>query len=184
MSVDAHYAAMSADGLEYGPAFRGIQRLWAGDGEAFAEIQVPPASAVPGALDVHDAHDAHDARYAMHPAMLDAAFQTVAAAVGRDDRQRYLPRGVARWRVMDVVGDRVWCHVKVTARGPEGLTADIDVLNDDGRTVARVDGLSLVRFGAPRRNPLEDALLEERWQPRELVASSDAGPVIRAPARG
>jgi myxalamid-type polyketide synthase MxaE and MxaD len=196
MAVDAHYAAMSADGLEYGPAFRGIQRLWAsaeasvapstGDGiggegegsssssilgEAFAEIQLPSA---PGAA------AAHDARYAMHPAMLDAAFQTVAAAVGRDDRQRYLPRGVARWRVSRVIGNRVWCHVKVTARGPEGLTADIDLLNDDGRSVARVDGLSLVRFGAPRRNPLEDALLEERWEPRELVSATGASRPSRA----
>src|SRR6185503_974897 len=108
------------------------------------------------------------------PAMLDAAFQTVAAAVGRDDRQRYLPRGVARWRVSGVIGNRVWCHVRVTARGPQGLTADIDLLNDDGRTVARVDGLSLARFGAPRRNPLEDALLEERWEPRELVSATAA----------
>jgi myxalamid-type polyketide synthase MxaE and MxaD len=186
-SVDAHYAAMAADGLEYGAAFRGIKRLWANAepsgggegegsssawGEAFAEIEFPSAA------------DASDVRYAMHPAMLDAAFQTVAAAVGRDDRQRYLPRGVANWRVVDVVGDRVWCHVRVSARGPEGLTADIDLLNDAGRIVARVDGLSLVRFGAPRRNPLEDALLEERWEQVELaIPASDASRVTHAGAR-
>jgi myxalamid-type polyketide synthase MxaE and MxaD len=199
ITPEQHYDMMASGGLAYGPAFRGVRQLSAGPREAFADLRLPSTLA--------------DPRYAVHPAMLDAALQVVAAAVGSDDENSYLPRGVARWRVFRPTSDRVWCHARLTpppavASSPSGplsdqpssdrpssdpssprrtsgdmrspgaspngghgeLQADIDLVDESGRVVARLEGLALMRVGARRRNPLEDSLIEERWEPRRLAA--------------
>ena len=61
------YARLAGQGIELGPSFRGISRLWRRDREALAEIALPPAAG-------------DGAPYRVHPALLDAALQTVGAA--------------------------------------------------------------------------------------------------------
>ena len=65
----------STTGLDYGPAFRGLARLWSGPGEALGEVLLPKAT---GHRDL-----------VAHPALLDACFQALAgieelAAAGGD----------------------------------------------------------------------------------------------------
>jgi myxalamid-type polyketide synthase MxaE and MxaD len=174
VSPEQHYEMMQRGGLAYGPAFRGVRQLWSGADEAFADLRLAPALA--------------DPRYAVHPAMLDAALQIVAAAVGQDDTNSYLPRGVERWRVFRPTSDRVWCHARLTpAAGSasdgdsDALRADIDLIDESGRVVAQLQGLALMRVGARRRNPLEDSLIEERWEPLRIAAARPAA-VAAAPA--
>ncbi|BFU44973.1 type I polyketide synthase [Krasilnikovia sp. MM14-A1004] len=65
--VDDLYADLAADGLDHGPAFRGVRELWRRGDEAYAEIALPD--------DVTDAD-----RYGLHPALLSGAVQ----AAGHD----------------------------------------------------------------------------------------------------
>ncbi|WP_370656858.1 SDR family NAD(P)-dependent oxidoreductase [Streptomyces sp. NBS 14/10] len=60
------YADLAGVGLGYGPAFQGLRAAWRRGDEFFAEV----------ALDEERAVDA--ARYALHPALLDAALHPVA----------------------------------------------------------------------------------------------------------
>jgi myxalamid-type polyketide synthase MxaD len=141
-----HYAAMADQGLDYGPKFRVIERLWRGEGEAWARIVLPAAL--------------RDRRYRMHPAVLDAAIQTVAATVPAG-HSRYLPAGALGFRVF-ARADSVWCHA--TLRGAPGaarLEADLELFDDAGKLVAEVEGLALARMAT--RQPLADALIEEHW---------------------
>jgi myxalamid-type polyketide synthase MxaE and MxaD len=150
-----HYAAMAEQGLDYGPKFRALERLWRGDGEAWARIQ-PPAAL-------------RDRRYHMHPVVLDAAIQTVAATVGAG-QGRYLPAGVRNLRVFGHA-DSIWCRAtRHGAPGSARLEADLDLFDDAGRHVARVEGLGLARLAGP--TPLAGALIEEQWIEQPLAGDA------------
>ncbi|MFV2116769.1 SDR family NAD(P)-dependent oxidoreductase, partial [Micromonospora sp. LOL_025] len=61
--LDAWYAEMAEGGLGYGPAFRGLRRVWRGDDEVYAEVALPEEAA------------ADASRFGLHPALFDAALQ-------------------------------------------------------------------------------------------------------------
>ncbi|MFI6072048.1 SDR family NAD(P)-dependent oxidoreductase [Actinoplanes sp. NPDC051343] len=61
IAVDDAYAFLARRGYDYGPVFQGLRRAWAGEDELFAEVELPA-----------DRH-AEAARYALHPALFDAA---------------------------------------------------------------------------------------------------------------
>ena len=159
VAVGAHYEALSAAGLDYGPGFRLIRQLWRGDKEALARISL--------------AGEAADGRYLMHPAMLDAAFQAAAAMVPADGSASYLPSGIGAWQVFGAPGDTVWAHAALRGKpGDAALTVEIELLDDAGAQVGKVAGLRLSRMGARRQKSLADGLLEVRWEPRPLNGGS------------
>src|SRR5206468_4329222 len=71
-------------GLEYGSSFQGIARLWQGDGQALARVEVP--------AELH----ATLADFNAHPAVLDVCFQTPAAALPM--QQLYQPDWIEQER--------------------------------------------------------------------------------------
>ena len=66
--VDEFYRRMATAGIGYGPTFHGLAGLWSGEGEALSEVALPGGLAEVGE--------------SPHPALLDACFQTLAAAPG------------------------------------------------------------------------------------------------------
>ncbi|HEY1110123.1 MAG TPA: SDR family NAD(P)-dependent oxidoreductase, partial [Opitutaceae bacterium] len=65
----AHYAGFAAAGIEYGPAYRTLSEGWAGEGEVLGRLELPGEWTAAG--------------YRLHPALVDGAFQSLAAlAVG------------------------------------------------------------------------------------------------------
>jgi acyl transferase domain-containing protein len=152
-SLESHYGLLASQGLEYGPAFRCIQRIWRGEGEALAEIKLAGA--------------AHDARYGLHPASLDAAIQVVAAAAHREGA--YLPVGARRWEVFRHA-DSFWCLAKSRVSGSGSLEADLNLFTAKGEPVAQLEGLTLASAGCSK--PLDGTLIEETWEPRPLEAGA------------
>ncbi|WP_434095371.1 type I polyketide synthase [Streptomyces flaveolus] len=65
VQVESTYRDLARHGYAYGPAFQGLRALWQADGEVFAEIALP--------VDQHVLAE----RFVLHPALLDAAAQTV-----------------------------------------------------------------------------------------------------------
>uniref|UniRef100_UPI000AA13DEA polyketide synthase dehydratase domain-containing protein n=1 Tax=Streptomyces griseoruber TaxID=1943 RepID=UPI000AA13DEA len=59
------YELFAAAGFDYGPSFHGLGRVWRRDRDLFAEVALP------------ESHRAEAARYGLHPALLDAAVQTL-----------------------------------------------------------------------------------------------------------
>jgi amino acid adenylation domain-containing protein len=164
-AVETLYAAYAARGLDYGPAFRAVKKLWLGAGESVAEIQLPAAAGAASG-------------YGFHPALLDACFQAAGAAFPESD-DVFLPISVAQWTVSGVPGAHGWSHARVHW-SEAGATVDLTVFASDGRVVARLDGLALQRAtrAALRRavRPGEDWLYEIAW-PEQRVPAGDAGAV-------
>jgi acyl transferase domain-containing protein/acyl carrier protein len=160
------YRRLSESGLQYGPAFQGVKRLWRGDGVALGQVELP------GAL------ESETKLYRIHPALLDACIQVVAAALpaqGAYDEKgdAYLPSAMASFRMYDRPGTRLWSHVVLrpgTVFGAGTLECDVYVLNEMGQVVAEVLGLRLVRPGHdPKRIAsfnISDWLYRIEWRVR------------------
>jgi myxalamid-type polyketide synthase MxaE and MxaD len=127
------YRRLEAWGLSYGPAFRCVERIRKGSGEALARVRLPKiARALP---------------FRFHPALLDGCLQTIGALLPSDSARRrtFVP---ASLRALKVVSDRevtdVWAHAVVrsgTAESEE-IECALTISDDTGKVLASVDALS------------------------------------------
>jgi hypothetical protein len=104
----------------------------------------------------------HAADYLLHPSLLDACLQTLAAALKLDDiSSALLPVGIDQMRVYIAGASSVWSRARITSNTKSGksITADIDILTGEGRFVATVEGLRIrrVKKGMLTRSRERDA---------------------------
>ncbi len=161
-------------GVQYGPAFTGLAAVHTGEG---ATGTVLVEVALPG--QIRSQQDA----YGVHPALLDACFQSVAAhpevqALGEDVLA--LPLGIRRLRSYGAARSARYCYTRVTKADTSGVEADLDVLDEHGAVLLAVQGLRL-GTGASE-NGHNDRVLAKRlltieWRRQELpeVEHADAG---------
>ncbi|MGW0491351.1 amino acid adenylation domain-containing protein [Streptomyces olivaceus] len=169
---EACYGELAALGYHYGPAFRAIDEVWTGPGEALSLIRPTPGMG-DGAADCH-----------VHPVLLDACFQTVLTAMTPDDGRSAgirLPVGIAELR-LDAVGDRaaLWAHATVTAESDEELVGDLALYAEDGTPLGRISGFraAAVDRGASsvKLGTIDGWLAEVVWEeaPTEAETPTEA----------
>ena len=164
-------------GIQFGPAFTGLAAAFTAEGTISAVLaEVGAAQRNP--------HPA--SRFRVHPALLDACFQSVAAhpavhGVGNPGLQGglLLPLGVRRLRAYDSTRNARYCLTRVTACGPN-VEADIDLLDEHGDIVLVVRGLVMgtgVSEAADLDRLLNERLLTIEWHRRELpgINGADTG---------
>ncbi|WP_437611746.1 SDR family NAD(P)-dependent oxidoreductase [Sorangium sp. So ce834] len=131
------YAACADAGLAYGPAFQGITALWRGHRETIAQVTLP-------ARELEDA-----GAYGVHPALLDAALQTLLAALDpwcASAPSAVLPVGVSGFRVWQPGATVAWAHARVQRAAEPGapvMSGDVALLDALGRPIAEVSGIRL-----------------------------------------
>jgi polyketide synthase 12/epothilone polyketide synthase D len=133
LNVDALYASIAEVGLAYGPAFRGLKSLWRGKGESLAEVALPANAPVEG--------------YAVSPALLDAAFHAVGAAMKPEEAaELFLPFEIGGFAVHQPGVESAWVHVQLRSGSDNaGVEADVTLANAAGAVVVEVTGLRLQR---------------------------------------
>ncbi len=163
VSVEELYAAHESRGIGYGPAFRGLGDIRAGDGEAVGLLRTPSVIA------------AEIERYSIHPAILDACLQLLGAAVQPEAAEAgdaYIPAGARALR--RGAGTRpAWAHVSLHSgvnRGPQELTAGVTVFDESGVPVLMIEGLRLRRatreaLQRATTPSLDEWLYEVEWRP-------------------
>ena len=154
---DDLYGALRDFGLEYGPPFRAVTRVWRSPGEALGRLDRPD-----GLGDTQ--------AYRLHPALLDACLHVVAPAIGslRDaadaPRGPVLPVSAERFVIHGEPTMPLWAHASVRSEvtaADGAVEADIHVYDDAGDPVAEIQGLRLQRLDLPRRGTeVEDP---DRW---------------------
>ncbi|MDO0938934.1 beta-ketoacyl synthase N-terminal-like domain-containing protein [Streptomyces sp. DG2A-72] len=138
LSGEEFYCAYSGGRNTWDGAFRSVEELWHGPGEALARIAARPES---------------EGR--LHPALLDSCLQPIAALMPRDERG-FVLTGVDRLRVDDQAEfeGQLWAHARIVEEGgPSMLCADIIVSDSEGRTLVELTGV--------RAHVLDPALREE-----------------------
>ncbi|MCC7368640.1 MAG: SDR family NAD(P)-dependent oxidoreductase [Chloroflexi bacterium] len=166
-----YYERLAGLGLAFGPAFRGIQRIWRGEGEALADITLP------------ESLEGEAGAYWLHPAVLDACLQAMGAAIPTTTTEdAYLLVSFDRLRVLGRPSRQLRSHIQLrptTLAGGDAFIADA-WLYDVGRgTVAIVEGLAIRR--ASRAALLHASsgawkawLHQLRWEPADAAAVDGA----------
>ncbi|GAB4585387.1 type I polyketide synthase [Nocardia sp. IFM 10818] len=152
LAMDTVYERFAGRGYSYGPAFQGLRAVWLSGRDVFAELALPEEQHAPAE------------RFTLHPALLDAAAQTVLlAAPPRDGAPSVLP---FEWRNFTVhtagaVAARV--HLQMLSRTEARLSitdnAGVPIAEAEALVLRPVDLAGLTRLGGGRG----DALLRIEW---------------------
>ncbi|MDX3233943.1 SDR family NAD(P)-dependent oxidoreductase [Streptomyces sp. ME19-01-6] len=159
------YADLAGVGLGYGPAFQGLRAAWRRGDEFFAEV----------ALDEEHAADA--ARYALHPALLDAALHPVALGLdtGSGPGARELGRLPFSWGGVTVgVAGASALRVRLTPVAQD--TIALRATDGGGRLVAQARSLAFRPVTAERLRAAgtvyHEALFRLEWTPRSAAPAA------------
>lgn len=158
-------------GIHYGPAFAGLSAVHTGADGAWILAEV----ALPGTV------RSRQGDYEIHPALLDACFQAVAA---HPDLQAdptgalMVPMGANHLRRYGSLRHARYCRVVVTSVAPSAVDADLAVLDEDGSVLLTVAGLRLgtgISSAAQRERVFNDRLLAVDWHPQTLAGVERSG---------
>ncbi|MFJ9953535.1 SDR family NAD(P)-dependent oxidoreductase [Kitasatospora sp. NPDC091207] len=153
LDTDGLYERLAGAGYRYGPLFRAVRAAWRLGDEVLAEVAL--------------AGDGQDAgRFALHPALLDAALHTAGAlddGAGGEGGGPGLPFAWTGVRLY-AVGARA-LRVRLARRGPDAVT--LTLTDPTGAPVAGVDSLLsrpvTAEALAPARGAAADDLFHLTW---------------------
>ncbi|MGW5446091.1 type I polyketide synthase [Streptomyces asiaticus] len=160
------YERLAADGLRYGPAFRGLRAAWRRGEELYADVALPEAARAPRPA-------ADGPEFVLHPALFDAALHALAldglvgdgsGGVGPAAGGLSLPFAFSGVRVHTTGVRRVRVRV---APGPDGQ-AGVELTDETGSPVATVRSLTLrplPRTGSAKVDAVAGALHRTDWVP-------------------
>ena len=162
LPAEVHYGRLRTRGLECGEDGEAVERLWAQEGQALALVSLP------GPL-LSEAES-----YSLHPILLDACFQLLSSALPEaDGADAYLPQSFERLSFYGGAVTRVWGFARLReGNEPGGRVGDLCLFDDDGRVVAKVEGLSLGCVNRGQWRALVEGLRRE-------VADAPAAPAAR-----
>ena len=122
------------------------------------------------------------AGYDVHPALLDACFQSVLAHPAVENIAGgglLLPLGVCRLRRYGPTRDARYCYVRVTAENRSALEADLDILDQQGAVLLAIQGLRMGASAGSSNQVLDERLLTSTGSSRRyrrcLSGPSEAG---------
>ena len=197
----AFYADLAQRGLDFGPLFRGVEAISRGTDEAVGEVALP------------DELYSEAARYPIHPVLLDACLQIVAAAAsgtaaagaGSAETALFMPFEVGTCRVYEsprpLTRAHVCARIQAYEPGAQLLHAQLDVYDADGAPVASLRGIHLKRVGRAslerlREISIDSWLVDLAWEragdgdheewanPRAIAAAIRPGIVASSIANG
>jgi acyl transferase domain-containing protein/acyl carrier protein len=131
---DEFYARARAVGFGYGDAFQTVTGITSGDGWATAQICIP-------------AKIAHEiGSYRFHPALIDAAFQTLLGTplYGDDTSESaYLPTRIRQSAIYRSPEEHMTVHVRVVSATKDEIESDLTITGADGQTLAVFNGFTV-----------------------------------------
>ncbi|HEY3919473.1 MAG TPA: SDR family NAD(P)-dependent oxidoreductase [Stellaceae bacterium] len=163
LDVAQHYRSETAREVAFGPAFQAMRELVLGDGEAVARVTLDPDLAPEGN------------RYAIHPALLDAAFHPLGALLpARFGSAHLVLVGLDELTVLRRLSGALWSHVRLRpANGSADIAyADATLYDEAGLPAVVIAGLRLRRtdlraFIGAERAPKNFYAIDWVPQPRE-----------------
>ncbi|MFI0733787.1 SDR family NAD(P)-dependent oxidoreductase [Streptomyces sp. NPDC021225] len=146
------HARLAALGIDYGPAFRGLEEGHRSAGAALGRLAEVPA-----------------AGHLLHPAVLDAAFRTAALPGDAPAGRAFVPAGVGRLRFTGRRTAPAWATCSLRAVDGDTATLDLRVWDAEEQLVLDIEGFRLAAL-----SPLDGSLFETRWLPRPAAREAPA----------
>lgn len=142
LSTRRCYEVFKAMGLEYGPAYQGIEQVYVGQGEVLVKLSLP--SSVSHTKD----------QFFLHPSVMDSALQaSIALIMGLDDTNGkaalnpILPFALGELEVLgSCSASTMWSFVRYSngsKAGDKVKKLDIDICDERGNVCARIKEFTL-----------------------------------------
>lgn len=171
IEIKGYYQKFSDLGVEYGPNFQVIEKLWCSQGESpevLGKIKLPQMVE-------------SDAKDILHPLLLDGCLQLLAAALEdgvESDRKTYFLVGLERLNFLSRPSTSIWCHVHQSSnQGSSGLLTafDLHLVDENGVAVADLINLQVRRANqtALLANQTDDWLYRIGWEVKPLAITDD-----------
>jgi NAD(P)-dependent dehydrogenase (short-subunit alcohol dehydrogenase family)/acyl carrier protein len=139
--------------------------------EALARLQVPPSAA------------GDFRRYRFHPALLDAVWQVIAAAVpgdqGEDHGVPWVPVGLGALEMLAPPTERMWSHARLESdtEDMDLISGEVTLYDEGGRLLAVSRGLAARRLesvAAADETASATGFHELSWVPQEATPEGEA----------
>jgi hypothetical protein len=143
------YARLAAAGVEFGAAFRGLVEGWSAPRTALARLADPPA-----------------APYVLHPALLDAALQSVALPGDAPADRAFVPAAVRGLRFTGLRSRPAWAACRLLSLSEDAAVLSVHLFDEQERLVLTVDGFELTALSA-----VSQSVFEVEWQPVPVPAA-------------
>ena len=151
------YGRWAEGGLAYGPTFRGVVKLWIGDGEALARVVLPQAAVSHG--------------YRFHPAVLDAAMHVGAVCAAGE---LAMPVAIASAHLGSAPAPRaLWSYARL-----DDDRTTVRLLDDHGVTLASLRGIQALPLRVVAPTSIR-RYLTEAWPAATLPRSDRLAPTGR-----
>lgn len=158
MDPRMHYQWMKKIGLDYGPLFQGITRIFHGASKALVWICLPH-------------HLENESKsYQIHPVLLDACFQSFAIAAYQmkkdDDLTTYLPVGFDRIHLTEELGTEFWCYAEIapdTLSDSSVIQGELTFISSTGKILGRIEGFKVARMDLHDQTQ-PNLFYEVKWQ--------------------
>ncbi|NUQ99838.1 MAG: SDR family NAD(P)-dependent oxidoreductase, partial [Streptomyces sp.] len=147
------YASFAARGYGYGPLFQGVRAGRQDGSDVYAEVALDQGALTPGE------------RFGVHPALLDAAFQTMGlGSFFPDDGQARVPYTFRGIRLYAAGAERL--RVRVSAIGDDAVR--VECADEQGRLVCGIDALVVTPVSPEQLRPagqdaIQDMLHRVEW---------------------
>jgi acyl transferase domain-containing protein/thioesterase domain-containing protein len=181
ISSEQIYSQSKAMGVEYGPSFQGVEKVWRGKEESVGKIRWPK-----------ELSGAENKNYNLHPAILDACFQILGLSLlGEKSEEKsvlgegtaYLPIAVEslQWNGLHSdqgPGSVIWSHVtSKPGTSTDVYRGEIRILTPTGQVIAELQGVTLMRASKEAvlrglRENTDEWLYEVEWREKKLSAPS------------
>ncbi len=175
MDRETFYAKVRELGLDFGARFQGLEQIWRRDGEALGRVEWPEA--LLGQRNT----------YGMHPALLDACFHLLGAALPDSlDATAYLLISIGELRWLRSPQSGFWNHTQLNleqAGTSEVIDGEIRLFDDSGTIFLEATGLTLKRanhsiFEANLLRPAKAGFYKLNWQPKPSPSQATVDPAI------
>ncbi len=160
LDVQRIFKILERGGLQLGDTFKGIKRLYQGDLESLGEIHVHPSIR----------HDFD--RYNIHPALLDAAFQTAFGIIRvQEDFGVYIPVRIDRVKLhRPLTTTKLYSYTKAHSEVEETIKADIWIFDADENLVAEIQGFTAKYLKGSKgevAGEMDGWLYQYRWRQKD-----------------
>lgn len=134
VSTQGMYDELFHSGLQLGSSFRAVTQLWVGENEALSTVEVPEKLK----------NDFH--KFNLHPAMLDACFQTMFGlwfknASSTSRMGVFIPVGIERVGFYKPMTSKMWVHVVYEGEEGDFRNSSLVIYDDEGKVIAECQGL-------------------------------------------
>lgn len=177
ISSQDFYARLRESGIDYGPFFQSVAKLWADKGDFLGEVRLP------------DSPETDFDGFRVHPAVLDAGLQIVGAAVAmeatKDGREGIcMPTRIDRFSVHGRPDRHLWGHARTQHGQTNGTTGGLRILDDADRVAIELRGVRFEWLGEETLraaiDDLDNWFYEFEWQTKERATGKPPAAAGRA----